>query len=251
MSINICLKIQKKIFVLPAPHENKFEYDLDSDDDQWLQKQPKKLNLTPNKFEEYFEFLEENSRNQVPSFFDFYTSFKSNRPIEALEKVFDYWLDKRLNNEGKKLIPELKSATKACSKKIIDPYIAFRPCREKMFLRKNRHLDRENYVKMIRLRDQMQANVRIWKHFMIQKRVEHKHITHHFNTFLEQYQKKNFSELYTSDTPIFNTEEIFNELKSKAKDVYSNDEPEITLESLNSMDLMPNSDNEYHKVEKF
>jgi hypothetical protein len=242
---------ESKFHYLTAPLDDHIEYDLDSDDDRWINTQPKKYNLSHNKFETFFEFLEQNSKNKVPPFIEFYTYFKSHRPLEALEKVYDYWLDKRLSRNGNKLIPEMKKVEKITAKNKFDPYVAFRPCREKMFLRKNRHVDRENYVKMLRLREQMLANVRMWKNFMIQKRVEHQQATHQFNTFLEQYRKKNFYELYASDTPMFNTEEIFNDLKSKIDDVSLSDNfQDVTLDEVKEMDFTINPSNKYHKVRK-
>lgn len=170
--------------------------------------------------------------------------------MEALEKVYDYWLDKRLSKNGRKLIPEMKKIEKIKAKHKFDPYVAFRPCREKMFLRKNRHADRENYIKMLRLREQMQSNVRMWKNFMIQKRVEHQQLTHQYNTFLEQYHKKNFSEIYASDTPLFNTEAILSDLKSKIEDFSLIDSinAEITFENFNDMDHCFHPFNNYYKV---
>lgn len=240
-----------KFLYLPAPCEDHIEYDLDNDDDQWLQAQPKNLNLTPTKFESYIMFLEENSKNKVPTDLEFYTYFRGHRPIEGLEKVFDYWLDKRLSKGGKPLIPEMKKADKITAKNKFDPYIAFRPNRGKMLLRKNRNVDRDNYVKMLRLRDQMVANVRMWKNFMIQKRVEHQHTTHQYNTFLEQYQKKNFCELYTSDTPLYNTGKIFSDLKSKIEDVsFMDDTPDVTLEDVQQMGFAVSPYNSFYKVLK-
>lgn len=198
------------------------------------------------------EFLEQNSKIKVPPITEFYTYFRCHRPLEALEKVYDYWLEKRLKLVGKRLIPELKKGDtkKPLNVKIkFDPYVAFRPCREKMFLRKNRQLDRENYIKMYRLRKKLSGTVKEWRSFMIQKRVEHEHLAHQFNTYNEQYHKKDFSELYTSDKPIVNTPVLFNNLKPKPHEkTVVDDHEDITYESLIKLDFTRNPGHKYHKV---
>lgn len=70
------------------------DYDMDSSDEIWLQKQSKTLNLTPLKFEEMIDKLEKQTSKTVPNLTEAKTVLK--QPDELTMIVYDYWLGKRL-----------------------------------------------------------------------------------------------------------------------------------------------------------
>lgn len=131
---------------------------MDSSDVAWFKRQPKHWNLTPEKFEQCLEWLENSCEHQVPSLDALLTqSFVQDLQFNAIEAIFDHWLDKRLMGKQKLLFHVRKEANQKRSKllKSDDPYVAFRQCQIKMHTRKNRAADQENYVRMLLGRKEM------------------------------------------------------------------------------------------------
>lgn len=70
------------------------DYDMDSDDERWLQSQTR-LDLTPLKFEEMMDRLEKSSGQTVVTLNEAKALLKEDDDL--IIAVFDYWLNKRLN----------------------------------------------------------------------------------------------------------------------------------------------------------
>ena len=124
------------------------EYDMDSEDEQWLSLQPKQIKLTPIKFEEMMERLEKSSGQHVVTLKEAKLLLKEDDDL--IIAVYDYWLNKRLKTQ-QPLIPVVKSEKRDGSTGN-NPYVAFRRRTEKMQTRKNRKNDETSYEKMLKLR---------------------------------------------------------------------------------------------------
>lgn len=78
------------------------EYDMDSDDELWIDLQRKRLDLTPLKFEQMMDRLEKSSGQTVVTLNEAKALLKQDDEVSIA--VYDYWLNKRLkmvitNNE--------------------------------------------------------------------------------------------------------------------------------------------------------
>uniref|UniRef100_A0A2C9JUC0 Enhancer of polycomb-like protein n=1 Tax=Biomphalaria glabrata TaxID=6526 RepID=A0A2C9JUC0_BIOGL len=131
------------------------DYDMDSDDDCWLNVQSKKMEITPLKFEEMMDRLEKGSGQQVVTLQEAKLLLKEDDDL--IIAVYDYWLNKRLKMQ-RPLI-----ATVKCEKRdgttTNNPYVAFRRRTEKMQTRKNRKNDEVSYEKMLKLRRDLQKTL--------------------------------------------------------------------------------------------
>jgi PREDICTED: enhancer of polycomb 1-like len=123
------------------------DYDIDSEDEAWLEKQ-NNIELSPLKFEEMMDSLEKSSGQHVVSINEAKLLLKEKDDL--IIAVFDYWLNKRLKAQ-QSLIPLVKTERRDGTANN-NPYIAFRRRTEKMQTRKNRKNDEVSYEKMLKLR---------------------------------------------------------------------------------------------------
>ena len=70
------------------------DYDMDSEDETWLNEQAKKMEITPLKFEEMLDRLEKGSGQQVVTLREAKLLLKEDDDL--IIAVYDYWLNKRL-----------------------------------------------------------------------------------------------------------------------------------------------------------
>ncbi|KAK2144972.1 hypothetical protein LSH36_714g00018 [Paralvinella palmiformis] len=127
------------------------DYDMDSEDETWLNKQSKNfknLSLTPLKFENMMDRLEKGSGQTVVTLHEAKALLKEDDDLTIA--VYDYWLNKRLRLEHA-LIPQVKTEKRDGST-TNNPYVAFRRRTEKMQTRKNRKNDESSYEKMLKLK---------------------------------------------------------------------------------------------------
>lgn len=122
------------------------DYDMDSEDEAWLNQQS--IELTPIKFEEMMDRLERSSGQQVVQLKEAKLLLKEDDDL--IIAVYDYWLNKRLKIQ-QPLIPVVK-IEKRDGSTTNNPYVAFRRRIEKMQTRKNRKNDETSYEKMLKLR---------------------------------------------------------------------------------------------------
>ncbi|KAL8622020.1 hypothetical protein ACOMHN_035548 [Nucella lapillus] len=131
------------------------DYDLDSEDEVWLEEQTKKMEISSLKFEEMMDRLEKGSGQQVVSLPDAKLLVKEDDDL--IMAVYDYWLNKRLRME-RPLIYQIKSEKRDGTTNN-HPYVAFRRRTEKMQTRKNRKNDEVSFQKMVKMRrDMVKAN---------------------------------------------------------------------------------------------
>ncbi|XP_023123392.1 enhancer of polycomb homolog 1 isoform X2 [Amphiprion ocellaris] len=208
------------------------DYDLDSEDDTFVNKLKKKMEITALQFEEMIDRLEKGSGQQE-------AKLLLKEDDELIKEVFDYWSRKRKTCKGGCLIPNVKQEKRDGSS-TSDPYVAFRRRTEKMQTRKNRKNDEASYEKMLKLRRDLSRAVTILE--MIKRREKSKRELLHLT--LEIVEKRNAM-------PDFGSEVMAEALAQRAlvKPVYTI--PIIPLSSSNQYRHQDHLDmKDYKKPEK-
>ncbi|XP_037746885.1 enhancer of polycomb homolog 1 isoform X2 [Chelonia mydas] len=145
------------------------DYDLDSEDEAFVNKLKKRMDISPLQFEEMIDRLEKGSGQQPVSLQEAKLLLKEDD--ELIKEVYEYWIKKRKNCRGPSLIPAVKQEKRDGSS-TNDPYVAFRRRTEKMQTRKNRKNDEASYEKMLKLRRDLSRAVTILE--MIKRREKSK-----------------------------------------------------------------------------
>uniref|UniRef100_A0A673CRR3 Enhancer of polycomb homolog n=1 Tax=Sphaeramia orbicularis TaxID=375764 RepID=A0A673CRR3_9TELE len=213
------------------------DYDLDSEDDTFVNKLRKKMEITALQFEEMIDRLEKGSGQQLVSLQEAKLLLKEDD--ELIKEVFDYWSRKRKTCKGGSLIPNVKQEKRDGSS-TSDPYVAFRRRTEKMQTRKNRKNDEASYEKMLKLRRDLSRAVTILE--MIKRREKSKRELLHLT--LEIVEKRN-------SLPDFGSEVMAEALAQRAlvKPVYTI--PIIPLSNSNQYRHQDHLDmKDYKKPEK-
>ncbi|XP_037538345.1 enhancer of polycomb homolog 1 [Nematolebias whitei] len=160
------------------------DYDLDSDDEAFVNELKKKMDISYLQFEEMIDRLEKGSGQQLVSLPEAKLLLKEDD--ELIKEVFDYWSRKRKSSKANSLIPTVKQEKRDGSS-TSDPYVAFRRRTEKMQTRKNRKNDEASYEKMLKLRRDLSRAVTILE--MIKRREKSKRELLHLT--LEIFEKRN------------------------------------------------------------
>uniref|UniRef100_A0A674CBV2 Enhancer of polycomb homolog n=1 Tax=Salmo trutta TaxID=8032 RepID=A0A674CBV2_SALTR len=105
------------------------DYDLDTEDEVFVNKLKKKMEITFLQFEEMVDRLEKGSGQQAVSLQEAKLLLKEDD--ELIKEVFDYWTRKRKNGKHGTLHPTVKQEKRDGSS-TSDPYVAFRRRTEKM-----------------------------------------------------------------------------------------------------------------------
>ncbi|CAB1349430.1 unnamed protein product, partial [Coregonus sp. 'balchen'] len=163
------------------------DFDLDSEDEVFVNKLKKKMEITSVQFEEMIDRLEKGSGTQE-------AKLLLKEDDELIKEVFDYWTRKRKNCKSGSLIPTVKQEKRDGSS-TSDPYVAFRRRTEKMQTRKNRKNDEAGYEKMLKLRRDLSRAVTILE--MIKRREKSKRELLHLT--LEIVEKRNGMPDYGSE----------------------------------------------------
>ncbi|XP_071943579.1 enhancer of polycomb homolog 1-like [Antedon mediterranea] len=165
------------------------DYDIDSDDDEWVKKQAKTFDITSRQFEEMMDRLEKGSGQTVVNLKEAKLLLKEDDDL--IIAVYDYWLNKRLSI-GHSLIPTVKQEKRDGST-TSNPYVAFRRRTEKMQTRKNRKNDEVSYEKMLKLRRDLNRAVTLLE--MVKRREKYKkeklHLT--IEVFEKRYHTQDYS----------------------------------------------------------
>lgn len=225
---------------------------MDNEDHYFLANQPAASNLTAEIVEKFMEFLENNSKMQVPTIDQFKSSFYNHRPLQVLEKVYDHWLDKRLRLKGKQLMYTHKTFDKNIKKyKKLDPYVAFRPCNEKIFLRKNRKVERCNYLKMLQIRATMLENVRKCQQDLMKKRLQHEILKKKFEKFENAHKARTYNVQMNNNQQSIHTQLLMNlnqKASSEVAETSFDNSHELTLESVRNIDFQKKPGSHFHAV---
>uniref|UniRef100_A0A6Q2YX76 Enhancer of polycomb homolog n=1 Tax=Esox lucius TaxID=8010 RepID=A0A6Q2YX76_ESOLU len=105
------------------------DYDLDTEDEAFVNKLKKKMEITFLQFEEMVDRLEKGSGQQTVSLQEAKLLLKEDD--ELIKEVFDYWTRKRKNSTHGSLHPTVKQEKRDGSS-TSDPYVAFRRRTEKI-----------------------------------------------------------------------------------------------------------------------
>ncbi|XP_029309305.1 enhancer of polycomb homolog 1-like isoform X2 [Cottoperca gobio] len=168
------------------------DYDLDSEDDAFVNKLKKKMEISFLQFEEMIDRLEKGSGQQAVSLPEAKLLLKEDD--ELIKEVFDYWSRKRKTSRANCLITNVKQERRDGSS-TSDPYVAFRRRTEKMQTRKNRKNDEASYEKMLKLRRDLSRAVTILE--MIKRREKSKRELLHLT--LEIFEKRNVMSDYSGE----------------------------------------------------
>ncbi|XP_058274115.1 enhancer of polycomb homolog 1b isoform X3 [Hemibagrus wyckioides] len=160
------------------------DYDLDSEDEVFVTRLRKKMEVGALQFEEMIDRLEKGSGQQLVTLQEAKLLLKEDD--ELIREVFDYWSKKRKLCQSGSLIPVVKQERRDGSS-TNDPYVAFRRRTEKMQTRKNRKNDEVSYEKMLKLRRDLSRAVTILE--MIKRREKSKRELLHLT--LEIVEKRN------------------------------------------------------------
>uniref|UniRef100_A0A672S2T5 Enhancer of polycomb homolog n=1 Tax=Sinocyclocheilus grahami TaxID=75366 RepID=A0A672S2T5_SINGR len=160
------------------------DYDLDSEDETFVNKLKKKMDVGALQFEEMIDRLEKGSGQQPVSLQEAKLLLKEDD--ELIKEVYEYWSRKRKACQSGSLIPVVKQEKRDGSS-TSDPYVAFRRRTEKMQTRKNRKNDEASYEKMLKLRRDLSRAVTILE--MIKRREKSKRELLHLT--LEIVEKRN------------------------------------------------------------
>ncbi|XP_058879247.1 enhancer of polycomb homolog 1-like isoform X3 [Acipenser ruthenus] len=145
------------------------DYDMDSEDEAFVNKLKKKMEITPLQFEEMIDRLEKGSGQQLVTLQEAKLLLKEDDDL--IREAYEYWIRKRTSCQGSSLIPVVKQEKRDGSS-TNDPYVAFRRRTEKMQTRKNRKNDEASYEKMLKLRRDLSRAVTILE--MIKRREKSK-----------------------------------------------------------------------------
>jgi len=159
------------------------DYDMDSEDERWINVQAEKLVITPLQFEEMMDRLEKSSGQTVVTLNEAKSLLKQDD--DFIIAVYDYWLNKRLKMLNP-LIPQVKTEKFGGTGSSGNPYIAFRRRTEKMQTRKHRKNDEASYEKMLKLRRDLSRALTLLE--MVKKREKCKREVVNFG--IEVYDKR-------------------------------------------------------------
>lgn len=178
------------IYMQPFTMEHDIpDYDMDSDDERWLQSQTQRLDLTPLKFEEMMDRLEKSSGQTVVTLNEAKALLKEDDDL--IIAVFDYWLNKRLKTQHP-LILSVKTEQRAGTA-ANNPYLAFRRRTEKMQTRKNRKNDEVSYEKMLKLKRDFCRAVTLLELIKRREKMKREHVHLTVEIFEKRYHARDFS----------------------------------------------------------
>ncbi|KAL6475482.1 hypothetical protein MHYP_G00165220 [Metynnis hypsauchen] len=181
------------------------DYDLDSEDEAFVNRLKKKMEVGALQFELMIDRLEKGSGQQLVTLQEAKLLLKEDD--ELIREVFEYWSRKRKACKGGSLTPVVKQEKRDGSS-TSDPYVAFRRRTEKMQTRKNRKNDEASYEKMLKLRRDLSRAITILE--MIKKREKSKRELLHLT--LEIVEKRNGLSDFGTD--------IMTEALAMAKPIY-------------------------------
>uniref|UniRef100_A0A5S6QJC2 Enhancer of polycomb-like protein n=1 Tax=Trichuris muris TaxID=70415 RepID=A0A5S6QJC2_TRIMR len=119
---------------------NLMDYDMDSEDEVWLETVGEKLNIERKAFEDIMGSLETRSQLEIITLDEARAFF--NLSTNVVDELYNYWLNKR--KSGRSLIPQVLTDNRDFS---LIAYIAFRRRVEKMATRKHRKSEQDTVVR--------------------------------------------------------------------------------------------------------
>ncbi|KAH1000864.1 enhancer of polycomb homolog 1 [Dendroctonus ponderosae] len=165
------------------------DYDMDSDDERWLQSQKPRLELSHLKFEEMMDRLEKSSGQTVVTLGEAKALLKEDDELTIA--VYDYWLNKRLKTQHP-LILSVRTEHRS-GQAANNPYLAFRRRTEKMQTRKNRKNDEVSYEKMLKLRRDLVRAVTMLELVKRREKCKREFVHLTVEVFEKRYQARDYN----------------------------------------------------------
>lgn len=169
--------------------QNMPEYDLDSDDESWLELQTERLDLPSLKFEKMMETLENNISEQLVNLKDAKALLKEDDDL--ISEVFNYCQNKRLKAQHY-LMTTVKTEERAGLDKN-NPYVAFWRRSKGINTRSSRKKDETAYKKMLNLRKKLSQSVTSLEWLGKHEKVKREHVHRTLEIFVRRFEAKDFS----------------------------------------------------------
>lgn len=166
------------------------DYDVDSEDEAWIQAQSDYLNLDVLTFEMIIDKLDKESVERIITLFE--AKQILNFSDEILTDVYDYWLHKRLKQHQSLTVS--KQNQKLAGKKFhFNPYLAFVQRLEKRQLRKNRRVDELAYMDMLKVKQDLTKVAKLLDLVRKREEIKLRKVELAGRIMLKRYEMKDFS----------------------------------------------------------
>jgi len=169
------------------------DYDMDDEDMKFFTeelKERRKFEVSMITFEDMIDRLEKNSGQTVVNLKEAKMLLKEDDDL--ILAVYDYWLNKRLETQ-QCLIPTVKTeARDGQTGGGINPYIGFRRRTEKMQTRKNRKNDEDSYIRMLKLRRDINRAVMLLEMVKRREKLKKENLNLTTEIFEKRYQAQDW-----------------------------------------------------------
>lgn len=172
------------------------DYDMDSEDEEWVLRTAKIYpDLTHGHFERLMDKFEQQQQGrqkalELPEAKQI-AGVKNEDEENLITEIYDYWVDKRLRTR----IP-LRPTVKQEKREGVSsnsPYIAFRKRTEKMQTRKNRKNDEASYEKMLKLKRDLNRAVGLLDMVKRRERLKRDQLSITVDIFKKRYELGDYS----------------------------------------------------------
>ena len=169
------------------------DYDMDDEDIKFFTeelKERRKFEVSMITFEDMIDRLEKNSGQTVVNLKEAKMLLKEDDDL--ILAVYDYWLNKRLETQ-QCLIPTVKTeARDGQTGQGVNPYIGFRRRTEKMQTRKNRKNDEDSYIRMLKLRRDINRAVMLLEMVKRREKLKKENLNLTTDIFEKRYQAQDW-----------------------------------------------------------
>lgn len=169
------------------------DYDMDEEDIKFFNeelRERKKFEVSMITFEDMIDRLEKNSGQTVVNLKEAKMLLKEDDDL--ILAVYDYWLNKRLETQ-QCLIPQVKTESRETTAgQGVDPYVGFRRRTEKMQTRKNRKNDEESYIRMLKLRRDLNRAVMLLEMVKRREKIKKENLNLTTDIFDKRFQSEDW-----------------------------------------------------------
>lgn len=172
------------------------DYDMDSEDDEWFQKNAKNYpDLTHLQFERLMDKFEQQQLGRSKALelpeAKLIAGAKNAEEENLVTEIYDYWVEKRLKTQIPLRPTVRQEKREGTSSK--SPYIAFRKRTEKMQTRKNRKNDEASYEKMLKLKRDLNRAVNLLDLVKKRERMKRDSLNITVDIFKKRYELGDYS----------------------------------------------------------
>lgn len=172
------------------------DYDMDSEDEDWFQRNAKVYpDLTTMQFERLIDKFEQQQLGsskalELPEA-KLIAGARNAEEEGLVTEIYDYWVEKRLKTKIPLRPTVRQEKREGTSSK--SPYIAFRKRTEKMQTRKNRKNDEASYEKMLKLRRDLNRAANLLDLVKKRERMKRDHLNITVDIFKKRYELGDYS----------------------------------------------------------